>query len=53
MYAGDEYLSDEQMNPELYDDADPQSYPCEECGADAGEPCRPHCIAQPDGGERR
>ncbi len=41
MYAGDEHLS--EANPEL-EDGDPITYPCEECGADPGEECRPHCT---------
>ena len=44
IYAGDEQLSDQQQNPELYDEGDPIDYPCEECGADAGEECRPSCT---------
>jgi hypothetical protein len=44
IYAGDEQLSDQQQNPELYDEGDPIDYPCEECGADAGEECRPYCT---------
>jgi len=47
MYAGDEQLSDQEQNPELYDE-DPLDYPCEECGAEAGEECRPCCIAAPE-----
>lgn len=27
---------------------DPVDSPCEECGADAGEPCRAHCLARPE-----
>lgn len=23
-------------------------YPCDACHAEAGEPCRPHCIGHPD-----
>jgi len=46
-YAGDEYLSHSQQCPELYDEGDPLDYPCEECGAGAGEECRPYCIATP------
>ena len=30
MYAGDEQLSDQEQNPELYDEGDPIDYPCEE-----------------------
>lgn len=44
IYAGDEDLSHEQQNPELYDEGDPIDYPCEECGADEGEECRPWCT---------
>lgn len=43
MYAGDEWLSDEQQNPELVDDNLSDS--CEECRAEQGEQCRPYCIA--------
>lgn len=52
MYAGDESLSDEQQAPELYDesiwedDVDPLDRPCDECGAEPGEECRPACTAQ-------
>lgn len=47
MYAGDEHLSDQQQSPELFkDDGDPIDYPCEECGAEPGEECRPYCIGQ-------
>ena len=44
IYAGDETLSDQQQNPELYDEGDPIDYPCEECGAEPGEECRPWCT---------
>ena len=44
IYAGDETLSHEQQNPELYDEGDPIDYPCEECGAEPGEECRPWCT---------
>ena len=44
IYAGDENLSHEQQNPELYDEGDPIDYPCEECGAEPGEECRPYCT---------
>jgi hypothetical protein len=45
MYAGDETLSHEQQHPELYDgDSDPLDYPCDECGAEPGEECRPWCT---------
>lgn len=45
MYAGDEYLSHEQQHPELYDaEGDPIDRPCEECGAEPGEECRPDCT---------
>jgi hypothetical protein len=44
IYAGDENLSDQQQNPELYDEGDPIDYPCEECGAEPGEECRPSCT---------
>lgn len=42
IYAGDERLADSQQHPELYD-GDPLDYPCEECGAEPGEECRPYC----------
>lgn len=29
------------------DAADPIDRPCEECGAQPGEPCRPYCTAEP------
>ena len=51
MHAGDEALSHEQANPELYDDrgsevdGDPLDLPCDDCGAEAGEECRPTCTA--------
>lgn len=56
MYAGDEGLAHEQQNPELYDsettgewddevDGDPLDWPCDECGAEPGEHCRPACTA--------
>lgn len=53
MYAGDETLSDQQQHPELYaaDEGDPLDYPCEECGAEPGEECRPACTASPGAGE--
>ena len=49
MYAGDEFLSHEQANPELYDAwgsgvDNPVDWPCDECGAAAGEDCRPTCT---------
>lgn len=48
MYAGDEYLSHSQQHPELYDaEGDPLDYECDECGAEAGEECRPYCTATP------
>lgn len=31
---------------ELEVDSDPKRRPCDECGAEAGEECRPFCIAQ-------
>lgn len=40
--TGDEWP---EAIPEPDDDGDPISWPCEECGADAGEECRPGCIA--------
>lgn len=56
MDAGDEYLSHEQQHPELYDrgpfhigpdvEGWPIDYPCEECGAEPGEECRPCCTGQ-------
>lgn len=48
--AGDEHLAHQQQHPELYDtaDGDPIDWPCDECGAEAGEECRPACTA--DGG---
>lgn len=49
MYAGDEHLSDQQQNPEHYDmavgESDPIDWPCDACGAEPGEDCRPSCIA--------
>ncbi len=55
-YAGDEYLSHEQQHPERYDrgpfhigpDAEgwPIDYPCEQCGAETGQECRPYCTGQ-------
>ena len=44
-YSGDEHLSHEQQYPELYeDDADPMDRPCDDCGAEPGEPCRVTCT---------
>lgn len=46
--AGDEYLTHCQQYPELYtDEGDPYDYPCEQCGAEPGEDCRPGCTATP------
>ncbi|WP_346008619.1 hypothetical protein [Janibacter terrae] len=54
-HAGDEGLAHEQQHPELYDatptgqwgqDGDPLDWPCDECGAEAGERCRPACTAE-------
>lgn len=42
IYAGDEYPYPIEDGTE---DDDPQDYPCDACGADAGEPCRAGCIA--------
>ena len=43
-YAGDEYLSHEQQNPELYGgEGDPLDLPCLDCGAEPGEECRRYC----------
>lgn len=30
------------------DEDDPIDYPCEECGAQPGEQCRPFCTALPE-----
>lgn len=32
----------------LTDDEDPMKRPCEECRADAGQPCEPYCTAAPE-----
>ncbi|GAA1250275.1 hypothetical protein EEW87_17615 (plasmid) [Janibacter melonis] len=52
MYAGEEELAHGDQHPEVYDDqgedgGDPLDLPCEECGAEAGEECRPYCTAMP------
>jgi hypothetical protein len=36
--------ADQDPNALPFDD--PQARPCEACGADAGEPCRPWCIGE-------
>lgn len=46
MFAGDEALSDEEQNPELFED-DPLDYSCETCGAAPGHECQPDCAAGP------
>ena len=48
MLAGDETMTHEQQYPELYDaqGVGPLDWPCEECGAEPGEECRPACTAQ-------
>ncbi len=43
MYAGDEQLSDEQQNPELYGEDGALDVPCFDCGAEPGEECRRYC----------
>lgn len=35
------------LSRELNDEGDPLDYPCEECGAEPGEECRPYCTADP------
>lgn len=48
IYAGDEGLSHQATNPELYADevgGDPLDYPCDDCGAESGEECRPTCLS--------
>lgn len=53
MHSGDEHLTHEQQHPELYDagewgpDGDPLDLPCDECGAEPGEECRPTCTGHP------
>jgi hypothetical protein len=46
MYAGDEHEWPIYDGPEG-DEGDPLDYPCQECGADPGEQCRPYCTAAP------
>lgn len=41
----DSDMTHEQQVSELYD-GDPLDYPCEECGAQAGEECRVACTGQ-------
>jgi len=47
MYAGDEDLALQDAYPEEYD-GDPLDYPCDECGAEPGDECRPYCTSNPD-----
>ena len=47
IYAGDEHYGDAQTAPELETNPLALADPCDECGADAGEPCRPFCTADP------
>lgn len=49
MYAGDEQHGDAQSAPELETNphaAEDLASPCEECGAESGEPCHPFCTAE-------
>lgn len=49
IYAGDEVYGDEVTSPELEVRDDLLPYPCEDCGAEAGEECRRHCPARQGG----
>lgn len=47
-HADDETLGHNQQHPEMHDTGDPIERTCEECGAEAGERCRPWCTGPAD-----
>lgn len=44
MLSGDEFYEDEITSGPLAED-DPSAWPCDQCGAEPGEDCRPWCTA--------
>jgi len=46
MLSGDEFYDDDTTSGPLYD-GDPYAWPCDQCGAEPGEDCRPWCTSLP------
>jgi len=44
--SGDEFYDDDTTSGPLYD-GDPYAWPCDKCGAEPGEDCRPWCTSLP------